>query len=162
MLEYYSFGHFFYIIVSIVLIVLGMIICSKGNKKVQNLIFIITAFTGSFGIFFRYGLNLHFGKITLEPFITQMLQVCNFNFVVMLLALIPGNKLGRNYLFMFSMLGASTVYFSFSKSLTAYRWYDITVINFFANHFCAIALPLFMLASKRYKPEKNTLSLLHY
>lgn len=126
----------------------------KFPRWVQNIIFVIIVIIGSGGIFYRHGLSLGKG-FTPKTLLVQMLQVCNFNFILLPLCLVPKFKLARQYAFYFSMFAASTTFISYSSSLAKLNWNDITVMNFWLNHLAAVALPLFMLASGRFKPEKK-------
>ena len=129
---------------------------SKMNRWGQNVMFFLAAALCAGGIFYRYGLGLSFdGGFTWKTLCQQMLQVCNFNFILVILMLIPGCELARQYSVFFSMLAASTTLFSISSSWASHNWYDATVLNSWLNHVFAIALPLWMMAAKRLKPEKK-------
>lgn len=156
MMDKWGTAHLMYLAFSALFIIIGMIISRKASRPVQNIIFILVALLGSFGIFYRYALRFSFNKgIKLDTLLYQTLQVCNFNFILLPLALIRKNELARQYLFYFSMFCASTIFVSYSKSIEVLEWNNIVVINFWLNHLCTVALPLFMLASRRFKPQKK-------
>lgn len=149
-------AHLLYLLVTAIFIIVGMVICRKANRTVQNIIFITVAIVGSFGIFYRYALGFSFSNgVNLSTLWRQTLQVCNFNFILLPIVLIRKNELGRQYLYYFSMFCASTIFASYSKSIERLEWNNIVVINFWLNHLCAVALPLFMFASRRFKPQKK-------
>lgn len=155
-MEPFGLAHFGYLLFTIIFLLLGVLIVRKSNRFVQNIIFILIVILGSGGIFFRYGLNLSFSnKINIKTLATQMLQVCNFNFILLPTTLIKKNELGRQYLFYFSGFAAATVFFSFSSALYRYDWNSIVVVNFWLNHLATASLPLFMLVSGRFKPRKE-------
>ena len=149
-------AHLLYLLFSLVFIASGSLIIARVNRTWQNIIFILTALLGAGGIFFRYAMNLRltadFQWMTLG---IQMLQVCNFNFIVLPLALIKRNEYVRQYAFYFAMLAAGTTFFSYSSSISARRWDDLVVVNFWLNHLAAVALPIFLVASRRFKPHKK-------
>ena len=100
------------------------------------------------------GLTLE-GKLTWGTFFLQFLQVCNFNAVLVILMLVPKFELARQYSIFFSMFAASTSLISVSRSFAGMEWYNISLVNSWLNHTFAIALPLWMLASRRLKPDKK-------
>ena len=85
----------------------------------------------------------------------QMLQVCSFNLILVILMLVPRLELARQYSFFFSMFAAATALVSLPKSWAALDWYAPTILNSWLNHVFAIALPLWMLAARRLKPQKK-------
>lgn len=152
----WSSTHFIYLVVTIIFLVSTMYLVSKLNRRGQNIMFIIGACICSLGIFFRYGMGLTFeGKLTWGTFFLQFLQVCNFNAVLVILMLVPKFELARQYSIFFSMFAASTSLISVSRSFAGMEWYNISLVNSWLNHTFAIALPLWMLASRRLKPDKK-------
>lgn len=118
--------------------------------------FVIAAVLGSGGIFFRYAMNLSFGgELHLDTLFVQTLQVCNFNFILLPLMLIPKFELARQYSIYFSMFAACTTLFSIPKSYASYEWNDPALLNFWFNHVFAIALPIWMLAAGRLIPQRK-------
>ena len=137
-------------------IALTMWAVSKMNRTWQNVMFILGALACAGGIFFRYGMGLSWeGGITLKTLGTQLLQVCNFNIVLVVLMLVPRFELARQYSIFFSMFAASTTLVSIPNSWASLNWYDTTVLNSWFNHAFAIALPLWMLAARRLKPKRE-------
>ena len=132
-----------------------MYLITKLNRKWQNIMFIFAVIMCSGGIFFRYAMGLGFNKINIETLLIQMLQVCNFNFILVPLMLIKKNEIARQYSFMFSMFAASTTLFALSKDWANLNWYDINIINSWLNHTFAIALPLWMFSARLLKPKKE-------
>ena len=151
----FSFTHIIFLLVTIVFILSTMYLITKLNRKWQNIMFIFAVIMCSGGIFFRYAMGLRFNKINIETLLIQMLQVCNFNFILVPLMLIKKNEIARQYSFMFSMLAASTTLFALSKDWANLNWYDINIVNSWLNHTFAIALPLWMFSARLLKPKKE-------
>lgn len=148
--------HLTFLILTVVFYAVTMFAAHKLSRKGQNIMFAIGAVLCAGGIFFRYGMGLKFSAdLDLFTLATQQLQVCNFNFVLVLLMLIPKCELARQYSIMFSMFAACTYMFSLPTSFADNNWYDATVLNSWLNHTFAIALPLWMLAAGRLKPQKK-------
>lgn len=148
--------HIVLFLITVAFIALSSLAVSKMPKKWQNSMFIVAAALCSGGIFFRYAMNCSFTDgIKLGTLLIQMLQVCNFNFVLLPLMLIPRCNIARQYSVFFSMFAAATTLFSFPKSMAVYEWYDPLVLNFWFNHVFAIALPLWMMAAGRLRPDRK-------
>ena len=113
--------HIILFLVTVVFLVLSSFAVSKMPRKWQNAMFIIAAVLGSAGVFFRYAMNCSFAEgIRIDTLLIQMLQVCNFNFILLPLMLIPKCKIARQYSVFFAMFAASTTMFSIPKSLAVY------------------------------------------
>ena len=148
--------HRVFLILTAMFYAVTMFAAGKLSRKGQNVMFFLGALVCAAGIFFRYGMDLNFsGKLDLFPLATQMMQVCNFNFLLVLLMLVPKFELARQYSVMFSMFAACTYMFSLPTSFASCNWYDVTVLNSWLNHTFAIALPLWMVAAGRLKPKKE-------
>lgn len=118
--------------------------------------FVVGALLCAGGIFFRYGMGLSLeGGFTWGTLAKEMLQVCNFNFILVLLMLIPKFELARQYSVFFSMFAASTTLISLQSNWAKLNWYDLTIMNSLINHVFVIALPLWMVAARRLKPRKE-------
>ena len=151
-----SIHHIILLLSSAVLLVISSFAIAKMPRKWQNVMFIIAAVLGAGGVFFRYAMNLSFTDgLHIDTLLIQMLQVCNFNFILLPLMLIPRLEIARQYSLFFAMFAASTTLFSIPGSLSGYEWYDATVLNFWFNHFFAIALPIWMMASRRTAPKRR-------
>ena len=151
-----SLTHLLFILISLVVTILLCFITRKVSRKWQNLIFAIIVAIGCFGIFFRHAMGLTFsGKIKITNLLLQQLQVCNFNFILLPLMLIPNNELASQYSCMFSMFAAFTTFLSIPSRFAILHWYDVSILNFWLNHYCAILLPVLMIASRRLKPQKK-------
>ena len=128
----------------------------KASRRAQNIMFAIGAALCAGGIFLRYAMGMKLtADFNFETLAIQMLQVCNFNFVLVLLMVVPKFELARQYSIMFSMFAAATVMLSIPKRYADVPWYDLELMNFWFNHVFAIALPLWMLAAGRLKPQKK-------
>ena len=129
----------------------------KLPRKAQNALFIVGALGCALGVFWRYAMNmsLSLDAIRWDTLAIQMLQVCNFNMILVLLMLIPKFELARQYSVMFSMFAAATVMLSIPRRYAESAWYDPDLMNFWLNHVFAIALPLWMVAAGRLKPQKK-------
>ena len=155
-----SLPHIILFLITVVFIALSSIIVSKMPKKWQNAMFVVAAVLGSGGIFFRYAMDMSFTSgLHLGTLAIQVLQVCNFNFVLLPLMLIPKCEIARQYSVFFSMFAACTTMFSIPSSISSYEWYNPIVLNFWFNHVFAIALPIWMIAAKCLRPEKKYIPL---
>ncbi len=152
----FSIYHILAVVITFAVLAVACVVIRKLNRRWQNAVFILVTLIGSLGIFFRYAMSLKwtadFQWFTLAE---QMMQVCNFNMILLPLMLIPKNELARQYSFMFSMWGAMTTYLSIPKSWSTLEWNDIVIVNFWLNHTMAVALPVLMWASGRLKPQKK-------
>lgn len=152
----FSLQHVCLLIGTFAFLAFTIFLVSRMPRLLQNVMFFIAAFLGAGGIFFRYamGLDLH-GEIDLNILAVQIMQVCNFNFVLLPFMLIPKCEIARQYSVFFSMFAAFTALISFPASFAANEWSDITFLNFWLNHVFAIALPLWMMAAKRLVPKRR-------
>lgn len=150
-----DFTHVCMLAVTFIWFVFGFFAMRKVGRRVQNAVFILLTLLCSGEIFFRYAMGLrptlHFQW---QTFAMQLMQVCNFNFVLLPLMLVPKFELARQYSVMFSMLCAATPFFSPPAAWAGLPWYDLQILNSWLNHACAISLPLFMLSARRLKPQK--------
>lgn len=151
-----NLNHIILFLVTVAFLVLTSIAISKMKRKWQNVIFVIAVLICSGGIFFRYAMNFSFKEeLHIDTLLIQMLQVCNFNFILLPLMLIPKCEIAKQYSIFFSMFAASTTLFSIPSSLALYQWNDVIVLNFWFNHVFAIALPIWMFAAKRLRPQRK-------
>lgn len=153
----FSIEHICLLVATIIFLALSSFIVYKiKNTKVQYALFIVAAVLGSGGIFFRYAMDMSFdGGIDLYVLFIQILQVCNFNFVLLPLMLIPRLEIARQYSIYFAMFAACTTLFSIPKSYATYEWHDPVLLNFWFNHVFAVALPLWMFAAGKLKPQRS-------
>ena len=83
-------AHIGLLIGTVAFLAISTLVVSKLPRMGQNIAFFMAALYCAGGIFFRYGMNLSFaGGFNFKTLGTQMLQVCNFNFILVLLMLIP-------------------------------------------------------------------------
>lgn len=149
-------AHIGLLIGTVAFLAISTLVVSKLPRMGQNIAFFMAALYCAGGIFFRYGMNLSFaGGFNFKTLGTQMLQVCNFNFILVLLMLIPKFELARQYSVFFSAAAACTTFVSISSAWKNYEWNDLTVLNSWFNHVFAVALPLWMVAARRLKPQKK-------
>lgn len=156
MMQAFGAAHWAMLGATFAFFVLGWLLVPRLGRIAQNILFFVCAFLCCGGIFFRYAMGLswtaHFDFATLAM---EMLQVCNFNFLLLPLMLVPKFELARQYSILFSMTAALTTFLSPSSSWAQLPWYSATVLNSWLNHTFAVALPLFMMAARRLKPQKN-------
>lgn len=152
----YGTVHLIFLGATLLFFVAGWFIVPKIGRAAQNVLFVAITVLCSGGIFFRYGMGMKFGgAFTPGTLAMEMLQVCNFNFILLPLMLIPKFELARQYSCMFSMVSAITTFLSPASSWADLEWYSATVLNSWLNHVFAVALPLFMMAARRLKPQKK-------
>ena len=152
----FSTAHIIFLLCAVAFLALTMWLVSKLSRRGQTVMFVVGALLCAGGIFYRYGMGLSLdGGFTWGTLAKEMLQVCNFNFILVLLMLIPKFELARQYAIFFSMFAASTTLFSLSSSWKNLEWHDVQIMNSLINHVLIIALPLWMLAARRLKPRKE-------
>lgn len=148
--------HLIYLSTTFIFIASTMYLVSKLNRKWQNIMFFVATLFCCTGIFYRYGMGLTFTtEINWKSFALQMLQVCNFNFILLPLMLLRRFEGIRQYVIYFSMFAASTTLFSLSSDWANRQWYDPVILNSWLNHTFAIACPLWMLSARVLKPRKE-------
>lgn len=151
-----SLTHIIMLICTAGLITLGCVVIRKIPKVWQTVMIIAAVLVCCSCIFFRYGMGLSWEKgINLKPLLMQQLQVCNFNFILLPLALITKFKLPKQYAFYFSMFAASTTLFALSSDWKTLEWYDTYVLNSWVSHSFAIASPLWMWSAGWIKPHRK-------
>lgn len=137
---------------------LSSIAVAKMPRRWQNVMIVISVVICSSAIFYRYGMELSWeGGIDWKTFLLQMMQVCNFNFILLPLMLIPKFKLARQYSIYFSMFAASTTLFALNNNWGGANWYEPIVFNSWLYHSFAMICPLWMFASGRLRPERKYL-----
>jgi len=155
-MKVFSLEHVGYLIVTFAFLAVTIFLVSRMPRFLQNVMFFLAAFMCAGGIFFRYAMGLSFdGEINLGLLAIQLMQVCNFNFLLLPLMLVPKFEVARQYSAFFSMFAAFTALISFSSSFAVNKWSDTTFVNFWLNHTFAIALPLWMMAAKRLTPKRR-------
>lgn len=148
--------HICLLVITVAFLTLSSLLVAKLPRIGQNIMFFLAALLCAGGIFFRYGMNLSLeGGLDFKTLGTQMLQVCNFNFILVLLMLVPKFELARQYSVFFSAAAACTTFVSISSTWANHNWYGATVLNSWLNHVFAVALPLWMVAARRLKPQKK-------
>lgn len=148
--------HLILFMATVAFIALTMFLCAKLPRHGQNIMFLLGALLCAGGIFFRYGMGLGASSgLNWQTLGMQMMQVCNFNMILVLLMLVPKCELARQYSIMFSMFAASTTLVSLPSVWATLNWWDLEVLNSWINHTFAIALPLWMLAAGRLKPQRK-------
>lgn len=151
-----SLTHIVMLLATVAFITVFAIVIRRLPKRVQTVIFACAAAACSLGIFYRYAMGLSFtGGIDLRPLLRQMLQVCNFNFVLIPLLLIPRGKLVGQYVVYFSMFAAATALLSPSSTWRELAWYSPTILNSWINHTLIVAIPIWMLATGRLRPDRK-------
>jgi len=144
--------HISWIIASIIFAIILVFIVAKASEKVQNIIITTIGLIAVVGIFFLHGTH-YFTKLDLLNLGKQMFQVCNFNFILIPLALFKRNELARQYLFYFSMPAALSTFVTYPSDVESSMWYSIVTITFWINHLFIALTPILMVASKRFKPH---------
>lgn len=146
--------HVLMILISFVVGISLFFVVKYSSKKVQNLIIGLAILVCVMGIFFLHG--THYGtSFDLKNLLIQMLQVCNFNFILLPLCLFKRNELARQYLFFFSMPMALSTFVSYPSDVEGSMWYSIKCLTFWINHFLIAIIPLLMIATKRFKPRRE-------
>ena len=152
----FSTTHLLFLLVTFSFYAISTFVVTKVNKTVQNIFFLFAVIVCCGGIFYRYAMGLSFSKaINLPVLFMEFLQVCNFNFVLVILMLVPKFEIARQYSAYFSLFAALTTLISVPSSWETLNWNSPTILNFWIYHAFAIAWPVWMIASRRLKPEKK-------
>ena len=147
-------AHILMIIFSIVLSVILFIFVVKSNEKIQNWIITSIGIITVFGIFFLHGTH-YFTELDFYNLGKQMFQVCNFNLILIPIALFKKNELARQYLFFFSMPAALSTFVTYPSDVSSSMWFSHITLTFWINHLFIALVPILMVASKRFKPHIN-------
>ncbi len=148
--------HIIMFLVTALFVVLTCIAVNKMPRKWQNFMIVLSVVICSATIFFRFAMGNAFGNgIKLGPLLLQQLQVCNFNFILLPLTLIPKFKLARQYAFYFSMFAAATTLVALNSRWGNAPWYSATVMTSWIYHTFAIVTPLWMFSAGRLRPERK-------
>ena len=145
-------AHILMIMASIIIGVASFFVVKKVNEQTQNIIIFCLTGICVFGIFFLHGTH-YFTRFDIENLMVQMLQVCNFNFILLPLCLFKKNELARQYLFFFSMPMALSTFVTFPSDIEESMWYSVECLTFWINHFLIALIPILMLATRRFKPR---------
>ena len=152
----FSKEHITFLILTIIFMVGSCYAVSKMSRKWQNVMFVFAAVMGAGGIFFAYAMGHRFiWEWNVEVLLVQTLQVCNFNFFLLPLMLIPRLEIARQYSIYFAMFAACTTLFSLPDSYAAMALTDRALITFLSNHVFAVALPLWMLSAGVLRPQRK-------
>ena len=136
--------------------VLSCLAVAKMPRKWQNVMIVISVLVCSSAIFYRFAMGLSWeGGINWKLLLMQQLQVCNFNFILLPLMLIPKFKLARQYSFYFSMFAAATTLVALNNAWGGADWYEPIVFNSWLYHSFAMICPLWMFASGGLRPERK-------
>ena len=154
MMTLFGLPHIIMIIVTIIVIAVLMIIIAHVPRMWQDLMLYGAVVICMAGIVF---LHMTDYGTTLDPLnlLTQMLQVCNFNLILLPLCLINKNELGRQYLIYFSMFAAMSTFVAYPSNVQNSMWYSTITLTFWFNHSLIVAVPLMMVAARRLKPRKE-------
>lgn len=148
--------HLIFLAVTAAFFALSMYFVARLPRFWQNLMFVFAALMVVGGVFFRYGMGMTLeGAVSWRTLALQMLQVCNFNLILVVLMLVPRFELARQYSVFFSMFAASTTLVSIPNVWANYSCFHPEVLNSWCNHVFAMALPLWMIAARRLKPRKE-------
>ena len=149
-------AHMLMVFASIVISIVLFFVVKKSKEKVQNAIIYTLVGICAFGIFFLH-CTKYFTDFDLGDFLIQMLQVCNFNFILLPFCLFKKNELARQYLFLFSMPMALSTFVSYPSDVEGSMWYSVVCLTFWINHFLIALIPILMVATKRFKPRREYL-----
>ena len=151
-----SLAHILFWLVLIAFWVGSMWLVSKMSRKWQNVMFVLCALACSGLIFFACGMGFKIdGKVNWRSLIMAHLQVCNFNFTLVWLTLIPKLEIARQYSVFFSMYAASTTLFALQNEWAELNWHDPRILGSLGYHALVVTLCLWMIAARRLKPRKE-------
>lgn len=148
--------HLIMLFVTALFLVLTSYAVSKMRRKWQNVMFALAAIIPACGVAFRYLLGLNFDlTFDFEALLLQMLQVYNFNLILMPLVLISRLHLAQQYSIYFSMLVSALTLITVEPELANHSWHDPLVLVAWISQTFAVACPLWMMAAKRARPERK-------
>jgi uncharacterized membrane protein YwaF len=147
-------AHILMILASIAIGIILFFVVRNSSERVQNNIIYTLMGVCVFGIFFLHGTR-YFTTFDLKNLLVQMLQVCNFNLILIPLCLFKRNELARQYLFLFSMPMALSTFVAYPGDVEGSMWYSIVCLTFWINHFLIALIPILMVATGRFKPRKD-------
>ncbi|MBR4032599.1 MAG: YwaF family protein [Clostridia bacterium] len=151
-----STQHIILFLATAAFMVLSCLAVAKLPRKWQDLLIVISVVICSSAIFYRFAMGLSWkGGLDLKTLLMQQLQVCNFNFILLPLMLMPKFKLARQYSFYFSMFAAATTLVALNPRWGGANWYEPIVFNSWLYHSFAMICPLWMFASGRLRPERK-------
>lgn len=159
-------AHILMLVATLIIFAILIVVVYFSNKLTQDIIITSVAVLGVVGIFFLHG--THRGtQFDILNLLRQMLQVCNFNFILLPLCLFKKNELCRQYLFFFSMPAALSTFVAYPSDVANSTWNSLVCLNFWIDHACVVLVPLLMIATRRFKPDlkyvkKVTLCVLCY
>lgn len=145
-------AHISMLIASLVLSLFLFWFVAKSKEKVQYIMITIVGLIAVVGIFFLHGTH-YFTKLDFYNLGKQMFQVCNFNFLLIPLALFQKNELARQYLFYFSMPAALSSFVTYPSDVENSTWNSVIALTFWINHLCIALTPILILAAKKFKPN---------
>lgn len=149
-----SFSHIMMIVSSIIAGVVLFFVVRLVDEKFKNMIIAILVCGCMMGIFFLHGTN-YGTEFDIRNLLIEMLQVCNFNLILLPLCLFKKNELARQYLFFFSMPMALSTFVSYPSDVQNSMWYSVVCLTFWLNHFFIALIPILMIAARRFKPKKE-------
>ena len=144
--------HILMVLSSIVIGTILFFIIKHSKEKVQNIIIYTLTGICVLGIFYLHGTR-YLTELDLKNLLIQMLQVCNFNLILLIVCLFKRNELARQYLFFFSMPMALSTFVSYPSDVEGSMWYSKICLTFWINHFLIVLIPILMIATKRFKPR---------
>ena len=153
-MDFFDGTHITFLAITVLFLACTMWAVSKMSYKGQNRMFNLAAIMCCASLFFRFPMQNSFTKgLKMEALFESWLQVCNFNFVLLPLMLLPKLEIARQYSIFFALPSAISgiIGCSFENN----NWYDAEVMSYWLYHIFAIAMPLWMLAARRLKPQKK-------
>ncbi|MBR2966791.1 MAG: YwaF family protein [Clostridia bacterium] len=151
-----STSHIVLFLATVAFTVLTCLAIARLPKVWQTAMIVASVLVCCGAIFFRFAMNLSWtGKVDIVPLLLQQLQVCNFNFILLPLMLVPKLKVARQYAFYFSMFAASTTLVALNSRWDGAPWYSAMVFNSWLYHSMAIVCPLWMVCAGWFKPERK-------
>ncbi len=151
-----SIQHIIFFIATVIFVVVSCRAVSRLPRAWQSITIIFGALLCSGLIFFNCGMGLTWeSSINWKNLARQMLQVCQFNMILVPLMIVPKFELARQYSVMFSMFAAMTTFVSIPSYFADYQWYSTKILTFWTYHVLAVAVPLWMVAARRLKPQKK-------
>lgn len=146
-------AYFCMLAASVLVTVLLYLWIRHADEKQQNIILVTVAAIGTVGIFCMHATHT-FTAWEFDNLAIQMLQVCNFNFILLPLCLIKKCELARQYM-IFSAIAAASALVAYPGDIEASMWYELRTLNYWTDHLIVTMFPVLLYATGRFKPRRE-------
>ena len=152
----FSETHLIFFAATGLFLALSMLLVSKLPHRAQTVIFVLGALMCAGSIFFRYGMACTLdGNLRLKMLCLQMMRVSGFNMILVPLMLVPKLEQARQYSMFFSLFVTGAMLVKLPFSWPELGGWNVEMLSTWSGCIFAVAVPLWMLAARRLKPQKK-------